>query len=74
MSSINTNFSLRQLLEAGVHFGHHRRRWNPKMSSYLYGVRNDIHIIDLTKTVPLLHEALTAMKSVVSDGGRLLFV
>lgn len=74
MSSLNTNITMRQLLEAGVHFGHHRRRWNPKMASYLYGVRNDIHIIDLTKTVPLLNEALAAIRSVVAEGGRLLFV
>lgn len=74
MSVTNTNFTMRQLLEAGVHFGHHRRRWNPKMAPYLYGVRNDIHIIDLTKTVPLLNEALQAIRSVVAEGGRLLFV
>ncbi len=74
MSVTNANFTMRQLLEAGVHFGHHRRRWDPKMAPYLYGVRNDIHIIDLTKTVPLLTEALQAIRSVVSEGGRLLFV
>ena len=49
---------MRQLLEAGVHFGHHTRRWNPKMAPYIFGVRNDIHIIDLQQTVPMLHRAL----------------
>ena len=53
-------FTMRQLLEAGVHFGHHTRRWNPKMKPYLFGVRNGVHIIDLTKTVPLLEQALRA--------------
>jgi len=67
-------FSLRQLLESGAHFGHRTQRWNPKMSSYLFGVRNDIHIIDLTQTVPLLHQALLAMRDVVAGGGRVLFV
>ena len=51
-------FTMRQLLEAGVHFGHHTRRWNPKMKPYLFGVRNGVHIIDLTQTVPLLEQAL----------------
>jgi len=67
-------FSLRQLLEAGAHFGHRTQRWNPKMGSYLFGVRNDIHIIDLTQTVPLLHQALVAMRDTVAGGGRVLFV
>ena len=67
-------FSMRQLLEAGVHFGHSTRRWNPKMSPYLFGVRNGIHIIDLQQTVPLLHQAMTAVKDVVAAGGRVLFV
>jgi len=67
-------FSLRQLLEAGVHFGHRTQRWNPKMESYLFGSRNDIHIIDLTQTVPLLHQALLAMRDTVASGGRVLFV
>ncbi len=67
-------FSMRQLLEAGVHFGHRTRRWNPKMSPYLFGVRNGIHIIDLQQTVPLLHQAMTAVKDVVAAGGRVLFV
>ena len=67
-------YSMRQLLEAGVHFGHSTRRWNPKMSPYLFGVRNGIHIIDLQQTVPLLHQAMTAVKDVVAAGGRVLFV
>jgi small subunit ribosomal protein S2 len=67
-------FSMRELLEAGVHFGHHPRRWNPKMSQYIFGVRNGVHIIDLEKTVPLLHQALEALKDVVAKGGRVLFV
>jgi small subunit ribosomal protein S2 len=68
------DFNLRQLLEAGAHFGHRTQRWNPKMSSYIFGVRNDIHIMDLTQTVPLLHQALVAMRDVVAGGGRVLFV
>ena len=68
------DFNLRQLLEAGVHFGHRTQRWNPKMDSYLFGVRNDIHIIDLTQSVPLLHQALLAMRDTVAGGGRVLFV
>src|SRR6266436_8299028 len=67
-------FSLRQLLEAGAHFGHRTQRWNPKMAPYLFGVRNDIHIIDLTQTVPLFHPALVAMRDTVAGGGRVLFV
>ena len=68
------DFTLRQLLEAGVHFGHRTQRWNPKMAPYLFGVRNDIHIIDLTQSVPLLHQALLAMRDVAAGGGRVLFV
>lgn len=67
-------FSMRELLEAGVHFGHHPRRWNPKMDEYIFGVRNGVHIIDLEKTVPLLHQALEAVRDVVAKGGRVLFV
>jgi small subunit ribosomal protein S2 len=67
-------FSMRQLLEAGVHFGHHTRRWNPKMGSYIFGVRNGIHIIDLEQTVPNLHRALQAVRDVAANGGRVLFV
>ena len=65
---------MRQLMEAGVHFGHQTHRWNPRMAQYLYGSRNKIHIIDLTQTVPLLHQALKTVRDVVSQGGRVLFV
>ena len=68
------DFSMRQLLEAGVHFGHQTHRWNPKMASYIYGARNNIHIIDLSPTVPLLHQALKQVSDIVSKGGRVLFV
>jgi small subunit ribosomal protein S2 len=68
------SFSMRQLMEAGVHFGHHTRRWNPKMSAYLFGVRNNVHIIDLEQTVPLFYRALHAVRDVVAQGGRVLFV
>ena len=67
-------FSLRQLLEAGVHFGHQTQRWNPKMGPFIYGDRNGIHILDLTQTVPMLDAALTAVRDVVARGGRILFV
>ena len=67
-------FTMRQLLEAGVHFGHHTRRWNPKMGSYIFGIRNGVHIIDLEQTVPLLHRALQAMQEVSANNGRVLFV
>jgi len=67
-------YSMRQLLEAGVHFGHHTRRWNPKMSPYIFGVRNGIHIIDLEQTVPMLHQGMEAIRDVVAQGGRVLFV
>jgi len=67
-------FSMRQLLEAGVHFGHHTRRWNPRMAPYLYGVRNGIHIIDLQQTVPMLYAALQQIRDVAAGGGRVLFV
>jgi small subunit ribosomal protein S2 len=68
------NVTMRQLLEAGVHFGHQTHRWNPKMAPFIYGSRNNIHIIDLTQTVPLLHQALLTVSDVVSKGGRVLFV
>ena len=68
------DFSLRQLLEAGVHFGHQTKRWNPKMEPYLYGSKNGIHIIDLTQTVPMLDRALEMVKETTSRGGRVLFV
>ena len=67
-------FTMRQLLEAGVHFGHHTRRWNPKMSPYIFGVRNGIHIIDLEQTVPLLRQGIEAIREVVAGGGRVLIV
>jgi small subunit ribosomal protein S2 len=67
-------FSMRQLLEAGAHFGHRTQRWNPKMAPYIYGARSDIHIIDLTQTVPFLHQALVALREVAAAGGRILFV
>ena len=68
------SFTMRQLLEAGVHFGHTTRRWNPEMGPYLFGSRNNIHIIDLQQTVPLLHRAMQAVRDVVKGGGRVLFV
>jgi small subunit ribosomal protein S2 len=68
------DFTMRQLLEAGVHFGHQTHRWNPKMRNYIYGSRNGIHIIDLSQTVPLLHQALVAVAETVAKGGRVLFV
>ncbi len=67
-------FTMRQLLEAGVHFGHHTRRWNPKMEPYIFGKRNNIHIINLEKTVPMLHEALKVIESIAKNGGKFLFV
>jgi small subunit ribosomal protein S2 len=68
------DFTMRQLLEAGVHFGHQTRRWNPRMAPYLFGARNGVHIVDLTQTVPLLHQALVATRDVAASGGRILFV
>jgi small subunit ribosomal protein S2 len=68
------DYSMRQLLEAGVHFGHQAHRWNPKMDSYIFGTRNNIHIIDLAQTVPMLHRALEAVSETVAKGGRILFV
>ncbi|MBO6538637.1 MAG: 30S ribosomal protein S2 [Rhizobiaceae bacterium] len=68
------DFSMRQLLEAGVHFGHQTHRWNPKMSQYIFGSRNNIHIIDLSQSVPLLHHALKKVSDTVATGGRVLFV
>ena len=67
-------FSMRQLLEAGVHFGHHTRRWNPKMAPYIFGVRNGVHIIDLEQTDPMLHQGLQVIRDVVAGGGRVLLV
>jgi small subunit ribosomal protein S2 len=68
------SFTMRQLLEAGVHFGHQTSRWNPKMKSYLFGVRSGVHIIDLQQTVPLLYRALEFVHEIASKGGRVLFV
>ena len=67
-------FSMRQLLEAGVHFGHQAHRWNPKMQKYIFGKRNNIHILDLAQTVPMLHKALQVVSDTVAGGGRVLFV
>ncbi|MCH9823709.1 MAG: 30S ribosomal protein S2, partial [Alphaproteobacteria bacterium] len=67
-------FTLRQLLEAGVHFGHQTQRWNPRMGPFIYGARNGIHIMDLTQTVPMLDAALSAVRDTVAKGGRVLFV
>jgi small subunit ribosomal protein S2 len=67
-------FTMRQLLEAGIHFGHHTRRWNPKMKPFIFGIRNGVHIIDLQQSVPMLHRALQAVRDVASGGGRVLFV
>ncbi len=68
------NFTMKELLEAGIHFGHQTNRWNPKMETYLYGERNGIHIIDLQQTVPLLNNALKVLRDVAASGGRVLFV
>jgi small subunit ribosomal protein S2 len=68
------DFSMRQLLEAGVHFGHQKHRWNPKMERFIFGTRNDIHILDLAQTVPMLSRALQLVSDTVADGGRVLFV
>ena len=67
-------FTMRQLLEAGVHYGHQTQRWNPKMGEYIYGDRNGIHILDLTQTVPMLDQALKVVRDTVAKGGRILFV
>ena len=67
-------FNMRQLLEAGCHFGHQSHRWNPKMAPFIFGARNNIHIIDLAQSVPLLHQALVKVSDVVAGGGRVLFV
>ncbi len=68
------DFSMRQLLEAGVHFGHQTHRWNPKMKPYIFGDRNNVHIIDLSQTVPMLSQALQIVSDTVAEGGRVLFV
>lgn len=68
------DFSMRQLLEAGCHFGHQTHRWNPKMKDFIFGERSNIHIIDLSQTVPLLHQALVKVRETAAKGGRVLFV
>ena len=73
MSDLPT-FTMRQLMEAGVHFGHHTRRWNPRMAPYIFGDRNNIHILDLQQTVPMLYRAMEFVREVVAGGGRVLFV
>ena len=67
-------FTMRQLLESGAHFGHQTHRWNPKMERYIFGSRSNIHIIDLSQTIPLLHQALVKVREVAASGGRVLFV
>ena len=67
-------FTLRQMIEAGVHFGHHARRWNPKMAAYIYGKRDNIHIIDLQKTYPMLYQAMATTREIAAQGGKVLFV
>ena len=68
------DFSMRQMLEAGAHFGHQTHRWNPKMEKYIFGSRSNIHIIDLSQSIPLLHQALLKVREVAAGGGRVLFV
>lgn len=68
------DFSMRELLEAGAHFGHQAHRWNPKMEQFIFGTRNNVHIIDLAQSVPMLHRALQAVSDTVANGGRVLFV
>jgi small subunit ribosomal protein S2 len=67
-------FTMKQLMESGVHFGHHTRRWNPLMTPYVYGIKDKIHIINLNKTAPLLHRSLVALEAIVAAGGKILFV
>jgi len=67
-------FTLRQMVEAGVHFGHHARRWNPKMAPFIYGKKDNVHIIDLQKTYPMFYQALNTAKEIASSGGKVLFV
>ncbi|WP_282008517.1 30S ribosomal protein S2, partial [Brevundimonas aveniformis] len=66
--------TMRSLLEAGAHFGHQTHRWNPKMDRYIFGARSNIHIIDLSQSLPLMHQALVAVRDVAAKGGRVLFV
>src|SRR6202012_2079612 len=72
--SLMTGMSMRQMLEAGVHFGHQTRFWNPRMAPFIFGDRNRIHIINLEKTQPLYNEAAGFIKSIIADGGTVLFV
>ena len=67
-------FTIRQMIENGVHFGHHARRWNPKMAEYIYGKKDNIHIIDLQQTYPMLYTALNAAREIAANGGKVLFV
>lgn len=67
-------FTIRQMIENGVHFGHHARRWNPKMTGYIYGKKDNVHIIDLQQTYPMLYTALNAAKEIAANGGKVLFV
>ncbi len=67
-------FTMRQLLEAGVHYGHNTRRWNPKMAPYIFGERSGVHVLDLQQTVPMLYRALEVAREIVKSGGRVLFV
>ena len=69
-----TNFTIRQMLEAGVHFGHHARFWNPKMAPYIFGTRNKIHIIDLDQTLSLYKQAVNFLGSLAAKRGKILFV
>ena len=69
-----SNVSMRQMLEAGVHFGHQTRYWNPKMSPYIFGHRNKIHIVNLEKTLPLYNDAMNFVGKLASNGGKLMFV
>ena len=68
------NYTMKELLEAGIHFGHQLNRWNPKMEPYLFGERNGIHIIDLQQTYPLINSALKVIRDIAAGGGRVLFV
>ncbi len=71
---MSLTFTMRQMVEAGVHYGHHARRWNPKMGQYLYGKKDSVHIIDLRQSVPMFYQALNAVRDVAAEGGKVLFV
>ncbi len=68
------SFTMRELLESGIHYGHNTRRWNPKMAPYIFGERSGVHVIDLQQTVPMLYKAMETMAEVAKKGGRILFV